>query len=97
MSSFAFVPSTFEDFVYTVNDTEDTLKGLGCDKKTIIKMTHRQMSDFLNKMMFENNQVELNKFHDYLVKKGGFKKGTEEEAEKKFKACLECANKYENK
>ena len=37
MSSFGFVPSTFEDFVYTVNDTEDTLKGLGCDKKTIIK------------------------------------------------------------
>lgn len=97
MSSFAFVPSTFEDFCYMVNDTEDTMKGLGCDKKTIIKMTKRQMSDFMNKMMFENNQVELKKVHDWLVVINGFKKGKEEEAEKQFKVCLECANEYQNK
>ena len=94
MPSFAFIPSTFEDFCYTVNDTEDTMKALGCDKKTIIKMTKRQMMDFMNKMIYENNQVELNKVHAYLVEIGGFKKGKEAEAKKQFDVCIECANQY---
>tara|TARA_R110002012_G_scaffold303831_1_gene505967 strand:- start:485 stop:775 length:291 start_codon:yes stop_codon:yes gene_type:complete len=94
MPSFGFTPSTFEDFCYVVNDTEDTMKGLGCDKKTIIKMTKRQTSDFMNKMIYENNQVELNKLHDYLVEIGGIKKGKEAEAKKQLEVCIECANQY---